>query len=47
MLVEKRDFLTPPRIRRPVYGGARQNTAIPFGVGKLVWWGYEDMYITV
>jgi len=24
----------------PPLGGPRQNIAVPFGVGKLEWWGY-------
>jgi len=43
-------FFIPPCTRRPRYGSPR-NTATPFGVGKLEWWGYptvktnfEDMY---
>ena len=42
-------FSCPPCIRRPCYGGPRQNIAILFGMGKLEWYGYpvvenfEDM----
>jgi len=43
-LVENRDCFIPPCIRRPRYGGSRRNIAIPFGVGKLEWKIFEDMY---
>jgi len=49
-LVENRGFHTPMHLTPPL-GGSRQNIAIPFGVEKLEWWGYqmvkknfEDMY---
>ena len=43
-------FHTPPLHSTPPLGGPRRNTAIPFGVEKLEWWGYpmvkklEDIY---
>ena len=36
-------FFIPPCIRRPRLRGRRQNIAIPFGVGKLKWWGYPTV----
>jgi len=36
-------FSTPFCIRRPRYGGPRRNTAIPFGMRKLEWWGYPTV----
>jgi len=27
----------------PLLGGPHRNTAIPFGVGKLEWWGYRTV----
>jgi len=33
-------FLIPPLHSTPSLGGPRRNIAIPFGVGKLGWWGY-------
>jgi len=38
-MVENRDFFIPPALDAPVRGPCR-NTAIPFGVEKLEWWGY-------
>jgi len=42
-------FFHTPLHSTPPLGGPRRNTAIPFGTGKLEWWGYpkvkiEDMY---
>ena len=44
-------FSYPLAFGAPVRGGPRRNIDIPFGVGKLEWWGYptvkknfEDMY---
>jgi len=41
ILVENRNFFTPLAFDAHVRGGGpRRNIAIPFGVGKLEWWGY-------
>ena len=43
-------FVHTPLDWAPPLWGPRRNIAIPFGVGKLEWWGYptvkkfEDMY---
>jgi len=37
----RKNFYTPPPLHSmPPLGGPRRNTAIPFGMGKLEWWGY-------
>jgi len=43
ILVENRDFLIPPCIRRPRYEGPRRIISIPFGVEKLRWWSYPTV----
>ena len=49
ILVENREFFIPLLHTTPPLESPRQNIAIPFGVGKLEWWGYamvkntEDM----
>jgi len=40
ILVENRDFSYPTCIRRPRYGGLRQNIVTRFGMEKLTWCGY-------
>ena len=42
LLDQNRDFcLYPTHIRRPRYGGSRQNIVIPFGTENLEWHGYS------
>ena len=47
ILVENRDFFHTPRHSTPRQGGSRRNIAIPFGTGKLEWWGYPTVKKTL
>ena len=39
----KSDVFIHPLHSTPLLGGPRRNIAIPFGVGKLEWWGYPTV----
>jgi len=43
ILVENRDFSYPTCIRRPRYGGLRQNIVTRFGMEKITWCGYPTV----
>jgi len=40
-MAENRVFFIPNCIRRIRCRGRRKNIAIPFGMEKLEWWGYQ------
>jgi len=40
MLVENRDFFHTPLHSTPLLAGLLRDIAVPFGTGKLEWWGY-------